>query len=261
MREHSIFSDERAVSDIIGFVLVFGLIITTVSIVYVVGFSGLDNARDVEERRNVERAFDILADNVDDVIEGKAPARGTEIKVGDARLYGGNTVFFTVNVTNATGVTTGAQIEAVPLIYETPAGQQVIYVNGAVMRSQVGGSSFIIEPEIDAEHDTFLMPLIETRIPGDAASGVSGETYLVRTRSASQSVLAYNNLDPVHDDPRYTVDFRIDTPRTGVWERYCDRHPDLGVMTVVDGDFVRCSATGDFSAVFLQYERISVRIS
>jgi hypothetical protein len=252
MHKPVFLNDERAVSDVIGFILVFGLIITTVSLVYVVGFSSLDNARAVEERKNAERAFDILADNINDVVEGNAPTRGTEIKVGDAKLYGGGSVFFTVNVTDSS-VTNSKQIEAVPLIYETPSGQQVIYINGAVLRSQVGGSSFIIEPGIDSEHDAFIMPLIETRIPSDSASGVSGGTYLVRTHSASQSAVAYNKNS-------YTVDFRIDTPRTAVWERYCDRHPELSIMAVNDGDFVRCGTAGNFDAVFLQHERVETRI-
>lgn len=261
MREITLLGDERAVSDVLGFVLVFSLVLTTVALVYVTGFDSLQTARDAEERQNVERAFDILDDNLNEIVTGDSPIRGTEIKVGTSRMYNGDSISVTVNVTDDSGNTETTQIDTEPFIYETTSGQQVIYVNGAVLRSNVGGSSFVNEPDVRVTHDTIFMPLVETRIPVDEVSGVSGSTYVIRGESENSTLLAYNNLDSTNDDPPYTVEFRIDTPRTGVWERYCDFHPDISVVTVQDGDFVSCEFDSSVQSVIIQHEEISLRIN
>lgn len=247
-------------SDVIGFVLIFSLITTTIGLVYVTGFDGIQNAREVEERRNVERAFDILADNINDVVEGKAPARGTEIKVGDSKLSLGDQVKFTVNVTNNSGDVTGTEISASPIVYETPSGQQVLYMNGALIRGNVGGSSFISEPDFRVEHDSFIAPLIETRPAAGSSTGVSGGISLIRSRGTSESVIAYNDLTP-QDDPPYSVTITVESPRTNLWSRYCDQNPDMSVDSVSGGTSVTCSLDNTVSTVYIQYKRVLVQFS
>ena len=78
--------NHRAVSEIIGFVLVFSLILGTITIVYVGGLSGLDDARNAERVNNAERAFDVMANNFQQMGRGDAPNRATEIKLADAQL-------------------------------------------------------------------------------------------------------------------------------------------------------------------------------
>ena len=89
--------DERGVSDVVGFVLVFALVTATVGVVYTTGIQGLTGSRDVERVNNAERAFDVFANNVDDVIRRGAPSRATEVKLADADLHYGAPV--TVNLT------------------------------------------------------------------------------------------------------------------------------------------------------------------
>jgi len=57
--------DRRAVSDVVGYVLVFSLVSLTVGVVSVAGVGALQDARDVEQANNAERAFDVLGDNVE----------------------------------------------------------------------------------------------------------------------------------------------------------------------------------------------------
>ncbi|MFC7136780.1 hypothetical protein ACFQRB_10335 [Halobaculum litoreum] len=71
----------RAQSDAIGFVLVFSLIVLTVGTVYAAGYPALQDLRSDEQLENMERAFEVLDDNVDDMAREGAPSRATEIKL------------------------------------------------------------------------------------------------------------------------------------------------------------------------------------
>jgi len=69
-------SDERGVSDVVGYVLIFSLIVATVGVVTTVGFSTLEDRQDAERVNNVERAFDVFANNMENVYRDGAPSRG-----------------------------------------------------------------------------------------------------------------------------------------------------------------------------------------
>lgn len=76
--------NDRGVSDTLGFVFVFAIILSTVAVVTTIGMAGLQDTRDVERVNNAERAFDILGDNMEDIADRGAPSRATEVKVEEA---------------------------------------------------------------------------------------------------------------------------------------------------------------------------------
>ncbi|MEA5386913.1 hypothetical protein VB779_07480 [Haloarculaceae archaeon H-GB11] len=87
---------ERAVSEVVGFALVFSMIVAMVAIVTLGGMGQLQSARDFEQANNAERAFEVLADNLADVHQRGAPSRATEIDLEHAQLFVGDPV--TINV-------------------------------------------------------------------------------------------------------------------------------------------------------------------
>jgi len=63
MGERSLRDDGHGLSDVLGYVLVFSLVVTSVLVVTVGGLSAVENARDAERAQNAERAFDVVATN------------------------------------------------------------------------------------------------------------------------------------------------------------------------------------------------------
>ena len=61
-------NDDRAVSEVVAFVLVFAIILGSVGILYSTGFQAMDDYQENEQLVNAERAMDALADNFNDVI-------------------------------------------------------------------------------------------------------------------------------------------------------------------------------------------------
>lgn len=238
--------DRRGVSDVIGFVLVFSLIALIVGVVYLSGMGGLADARQSERLSNAERAFDVLSENVDDVVTTGAQSRSTEIKLSNAQLHYGEPVEFRVNVTN-TNQNYSATMR--PIVF-TIGDAHVVYVNGAVIRSDPGGSAMLHEPTM-VTGERILIPLLVTRTHGSGISG-SGRV-LIRTVQATDSVVRY--ADP--PTGTYDVNISVTTPRTRAWQNYLEDRFDTTCS--VTGQTVTCG-TIQTKRIDLQIVKIDVRI-
>lgn len=236
----------RGVSDVIGFVLVFSLVTLIVGTIYIGGLGGLDSARDAERLTNAERAFDVLSENVDDIVDTGARSRSTEVKLASAQLGYGDPVEFEVNLTNADTRYTAV---ARPIVFSID-DSDVVFVNGAVIRADPGGSVMLHEPTM-VGGDRLLVPLVVTRARGEGVAG-SGRV-LVRTVEAKSELVRY-------DDPPaggYDVTINVTTTRTRAWERYLESRFDT-TCSVVDGTVTCGPVTA--SRVDLNVVKIDVRI-
>lgn len=254
---------DRGVSEVIGFVLIFSLITLSVGTVYVVGFGGLQDARDTEQLRNVERAFDVLADNVDDIAVNDAPNRATEFRLYEADLTVGEPTRFTVDVDDGTTVTSYS-VNAYPIVYEAQGSPTTIrYLNGAVIRQDRNGERFLEQPtfvfrETGGER-TAVIPIIQTRSQGEQTVGGTG-TVLVR----ANRVLAESLGTHVDGGTTYDVEITVETTerRAPLWRDALNSELDAayGVTPCSSsGGTVTCSPF-TVDRVFVTATRIDVSI-
>lgn len=175
--------DERGVSEVVGFVLVFSLVLGTITFVYVGGFGGLQDTRDHEQMANAERAFDVLANNLEELGQGKAPSRATEIKLAGAQIRTTEPSLMTVNSTgmNASGASPRS------IVYR-PQGSDsaVIYEAGAVIRADGEQATMIREPDFVFGPNRTVIRVIETR--GGLQSTSGDTTTLIRAEGRFQEV-------------------------------------------------------------------------
>lgn len=218
-------------SEVISFVLVFSLITATVGIVFVAGTSQLTATRDAEQLTNAERAFDVMQDNIGDITREDAPNRATEIKLAGARLFLSGPVKWNVTVENAAGNTAFDTSDIYPIEYvaESAPKTAVVYTNGAVMRTERGGSQMNTEPNFVFDSEQTVLPMAVTRPPRGETPGSTGgtSTVLVRTSRATQLVeLANTTKAPL------TVTLNVSTPepRDQAWERYLEDSIDSNGM-------------------------------
>jgi len=247
-----IAASDRGVSDVIGFVLIFALITSTVAIVYTFGFSGLQDARQEERISNAERVFDILADNIGDLQHRGAPSRATETKLSEASLGYDDETTVTVEVTNAPS-TPRFSTNIDPVVY-SPTGSrvQLVYENGAVLRERQGTGGVVLERpgsvfRKDGATKTAVIPFVQTRKAG--SPGVGGSTTVrIRTELTGSEVLGAlatpsdatadpdgDGTDEADPDPdgdgqdEYEITYTIETSETRapLWEQALEeRIPD-----------------------------------
>ena len=223
--------DRRGQSETLGFVLVFGLMVSSIGIVYVAGFSGLQDVRDAERVTNAERAFEVLADNVEDITQRGAPSRATEIKLADARLYVGDTVEVQVNVPDG-GFNETYQVR--PLVYDAGTGTTIVYEQGAVIR--MDGDDGIVRHE-----SVFLLNGSRTVLPVVAmrsaeSDGIAGSTTVLVRTDHSQTVLDYRN------ETRNKVWVNVTSPRADAWRAHLNKSGEVHCESVAD-DTAPCQLT------------------
>lgn len=221
---------DRALSEVFGFVLVFALIVSAVAVVYVVGFEGLADARDAEQLTNAERAFDVLADNVNDIATGHAPNRATEIKLSDAQLRLASGPQMNVTITSGAPGTPSYKRNVDPIVYTAErSGTKLVYASGAVIR--VDGDSAVLKrrPPMRFREDgsarVAVIPIVQTR--STATQDVAGDAIvLVRAKRASTVLLNTDNVSA----SGYTVNFTVRSTesRAPVWERHLEERIEDG---------------------------------
>ncbi len=225
---------DRAVSDVLGFVLIFALVTATVGVVYTTGLAGLQDARTNERIENAERAFDVLASSVDDEIRRNAPSRATEIRLADARLAYGDPVAFNVTFVDSGDFYTASTR---PVVYSADGGR-VVYEAGAVVRDQDDGERMVREPPMTFG-DAVVVPLVVTRASGPSAVGGS-RTVLVRTEAAKRRVFASRTAAPGTD---VEVRVNVTSPRAPAWQRYFEA--EAGASCSLAGDTAVCEFEAD----------------
>ena len=205
--------DRRGANETIGFVLIFSLIVLTVGVVLTVGYSGLQDARDAERVNNAERAFDVLADNIEDITHRGAPSRGTEIRLADASIGSGPPTHLNISGVNDDGSIpfTTDNYSTDPVVYRSE-GTQIRYASGAITRLQ-GDNSFLLNPPgfvIGQGHT--VVPIVQLTV--DEGSLAGSQTVLVRTERRPRALVVSD------DGGADTLRVNVSTPASAAWESY-----------------------------------------
>jgi hypothetical protein len=181
---------DRGVSDVLAFVIVFSIIITSVALVYSTGFSSIDQIREGEQQTNAVRAFEALDLSFEDLIEGKATRRGSTISMGGGQLEytDGPDVTVTVDGWSRT-------VEVGSLQYSLDE-TTVAYENGGVFRDDDGNSVNIEHAAMTCESDRAVVTLVVIDSPSNPI-GADGNVEIGMDRTSTE--LAYADYDGSKD--------------------------------------------------------------
>lgn len=180
---------DRAVSDLVAFTLIIGIILLSVTTAYVVGIDELGDARDFEREQSAVRAMESGGDTFTEVTRGDAPRRSVEFDTESSSLTveqssiriradGGSWVPFQTNALSLSAGETTASFES------GLVGQRVESV--ALDRRE---PSFVCG-------ETTTLTVVELRGSG-SYSGGSVVVDAARDRSASGLALSEDGVDRV----------------------------------------------------------------
>ena len=220
---------DRGQTETLGFVLVFALITMSIGLVYASGFTGLNEAREFEQVNNAERAFEVFADNVEDMVQWNAPSRSTEVKLAGATLTLAEPIEIRLN---APGTGVNETYDVRPIVYDAATGERIVYVQGAVLRESGDRAVVLRESSMLITENRTMLPIVQTRIGGTGSVGGSA-TVLIRANHA-QTKLLYAD-----DDPPTPVWFNVTTPRPEAWQAHLESKSGIDTCQVVV-DTVAC---------------------
>lgn len=230
---------DRAVSEVLSYSLIFGLIVASIGIVTVGGLGSLQSAQTNEQLSNAERAFDVLHDNLADIHSEGAPSRSTEISLGESELFFDANVTMRVGIENASGPFEFAA-EIRPIVFRVEGERQLIYEAGATIRHAREGGIILNDPPFtisDSGAGHVHLPIVRTTSADVQSMGST--TILVRGQSWNRDVLHRDLQDG--SDLKY---IELETPRFEAWANYFDHQAYCDSVKTPSTETVRCNVDG-----------------
>lgn len=161
MKKFGIENNE-GVSESIGFILIFGLVLTGIALITLYGYPMLTQQQSNADVRNMEQTMVVLQNDMKALCFKNVPYKETALQVsgGSLAVVNATSTGPRLNIT-ANGTTT--KFSPGMLVY-TSNGQDatIALENGAVIRAQAGGSAMIAEPRwfFDKSSKTLVINLI-----------------------------------------------------------------------------------------------------
>lgn len=199
--------NRRGVSDLVGFAVVFGIVVLSIALVYTFGVSALTEVQHSEAVNNAGRAFEILADNMADIHRNGAPGRSTELdfESGELAMTGDVTMNVNTNSTFSTSIVPSS-------IRYTTGESGYYYTSGAVVRTGRTSASIVHEPPFRFSHDRIVVSMVETKEVGNVTA-IGGGSVRVSARSGGTTVETL-------ETGGVKFNISVSSPRYEAWHRY-----------------------------------------
>lgn len=247
---------DRGVSELVGFVLVFALVVSVVAVISLAGLGTLEDVRAVERTKNAERAMEVLSDNMADIHRRGAPSRATEISLEGASVSLGREVQVIVRNEGARTFLDDRVFQVRPVVYDD-GDTKLVYVMGVVFRDDPRGGTVIVPYDPVVSEDRALFPVVTTVSATGDSQRIQSQTVLVRGEAVNRRVRVADT-DP---DRNYrNVTFNVSSPRQELWNRTLSEDAGLS-CTTDDPDWVNCTLDEDPKRLFVTETRIAVEIT
>lgn len=185
---------DRGVSDVVAFVFVFSIIITSVGIVSAVGFTVLEDIQASEQSINAERGFESLGYNLGNIQRGHAPGRTGEIKLSGGRILVADNAP-AVEVTTPGGFSKTLTMGS--LQYDMESREtSIAYESGAVFRSDRGGVVAVVRPKFICRSDHAIVSIVTLRSDADVHGG-EGTVQVIGREEKSELLLHETGVSSV----------------------------------------------------------------
>lgn len=212
-------ADERGVSEVLGYTLIFGLILISITAVAVGGVDSLRSVRDVEQMNNAERAFEVLADNTADIYRWDAPSRATEFSVGGATLFTGTNT--TIRIWDEDDGTPSRTFTITPLVFRSEQGNQIVYEAGAIFRTRRDSGRIVKTPPHKWTGGGSNVPIIViVGTYATATQSVAGTDVIARMKTRERFVA-------FQGETFANASITIESERADLWKRYLDEQAGI----------------------------------
>ena len=220
-----------AVSEVVGYLLIFALIITTVSILLIVGMPNMAESQQKANLQNVEQAFTVLDSRISTSVLGESPSQVLHLDTaGGGISILNDTVYSRLRITMMTK--SGNEYT----IYNNTIGtlryelgdEEVGYEGGGVWRKyELGGALMISPPEFHYNGETLTLPVI--RLNGSSA--IAGGTITLHAVSQNKPTILYQNtsINPLFQNPVYdsTIIVKIKSRYYEAWAKYFEERTEF----------------------------------
>jgi hypothetical protein len=248
--------DERGVSETLGYIMIFGVVVAGIAMVYLLGSHIIDNTQESASFQGLEQSFAVISSDLRCTALEESPMMTTRVKIDYGVLSllpedrSGSEVVIYGN-------------DSSDLKYEQPIGtlkfnsktygKSIALENGALLEMFDGngtyGSALLQEPRIFYSKSTNTLMMTVINLKGDYIS-VTGSIRNIRTQYLSNSLNEYAGLSSAR--------ICIRTNYTGAWNDYfLNSMPDASKIIDTTGDtgnWTNVTFPGIYKMVVIAYD-------
>lgn len=208
---------DRAVSELVGFVIVFGIVIGSVGILYVVGFQSMDGYQQDAKIQTADRAFEALADTVNDIQRNDGiRARTSEITLREGTISveeGGTELTISVSGARSDWKWSGS---LGALTYES-GGSTIAYEGGGVFRGEANGTLDVKDPIVRCGEDAVVVSVVA--IDGSPPTVTSPDGIAIEASRVDTETRTFSSTTDIDVD----IDV-VDSPYENGWTNVLERN-------------------------------------
>ncbi|MDS0243149.1 MULTISPECIES: hypothetical protein [unclassified Haloferax] len=247
---------DRAQSNVLAFILFFGLITTFVGAGAFFGISSLDQVSGSNGQAAAQSSMMQIRGDMYDLSSG-APLRTTELELLDSTVKYEDPITISISATSSNGTMETQVVKPRPIVYHIN-DVQYVYVSGAVFLQQDDGAVMKEGPSFRVDQEQAIIPLINTTHhdgPPTLSYAGDGTGYVVSHKWES-NVTRY---EPQEDgDPiTATATMTVKTPRTKMWSKWFENNPRFSNVQV---DNAQNTVSADFQTKRLFIKIVDVRV-
>lgn len=208
---------DRGVSEVLGFTFTLALVIVSVSLVFGLGVTSLENVQSAQQAENAEGAFTHIATKFADLGVNGAPYRAGELSVTPGTVGVADSVTVTVTVTTSSG--NHSDTFDVGALSYTQKGTRLSLEAGGLVRNDRGASVMLRNPDFSCGATRAIVPL--HTLNDTEGTSRSADVVTVTGRYDSTTLwYPFNRTgtDSASDATAVTVE--VNSPNEAAWNRY-----------------------------------------
>lgn len=210
--------DERAVSETLGYIIIFGVVVAGIAMVYLIGSQIISSTQESASFQSIEQSFNVVASDIRNTAFQESPMMTTRVKIDYGSLYmlpegmSGSEII----ITDSAGNVINHTLIGVLGFASSNNGKGITLENGALVKKYDANSSvgsiMALQPRIFYSNSTKTLMVTLINLKGDYSS-YSGGVDNIRSQYIDTSISNHTLATP-------SLNFRVRTNYTGAWDNY-----------------------------------------
>lgn len=215
---------ERAVSHMVGFVLIFGIIVAGATFSLVVGQNAINEVSGFEQNRNADRAMTLMGQDIDHLAFSRSSSSESAINIDNGQIrYEDLSSSIDVEVAGP-GWSRAFSNRTGSIVFEKD-DITLRYENGMVIRSVRGAGTSLTEAEFSCRNDKAIVSIVTLQGNADRQLGsgrITVDTFLNETKV----VYPLNRSGRGSASNAESVTIEVSSPTDDVWDDVLNDSPN-----------------------------------
>ena len=221
--KNNIYNNEEAVSEVIGFIYIFGIVILSMSIIFVFGYPMLQSSMDQSIFESTTQSFIVLQSDMKMVGFDQVPVKTMKMQLNGATLSVTRNSNITIDINGIPQSDVSGEIGDIEYLKND---KSITFENGGVWKKYPDGTIMVSNPRIYMGNDknTNYTTIGIISVNGESSTGGEGIAILN---------MKYNNSSLYESDNPVNVSISINSSYKSDWEKYLE---SIGFSAAISTD-------------------------